>query len=223
MASVAVFWFALQADAPQRRAWLGWLAPHERARVERYLRPEHGERYLAAHAHLRWLLARELGCAPAEVRFTRAPHGKPELEGGGLQFNLSHSARLGLAAIAPGGGAELGVDIEAERPRNFLALARRFFTPAEQAWLAAQPAAQLSHGFVRLWTCKEAWMKADGRGLAVLRQPEVSFHTGGTQLRALGRAWWLRELDLAPGYGAAVVLAQAPESLSVNWLPPPPP
>lgn len=218
MTELALYWFALAAVAAQRRAWEPWLSAEERARAARYLNPAHGERYLAAHAHLRWVLAQALGCGPAEVEFRRGAHGKPELAGAGPRFNLSHSGGMGLIGLHP--RLELGVDIEAERARNFTGLAGRFFTRGEQAWLADQ--ADTAHAFARLWTCKEAWMKADGRGLAVLRRPEVRRSGGVVRVAALGRDWWTLELDLEPGYAAAAVLAAAPDGISVKKLAPPP-
>lgn len=210
----------MTATAAQQRAWRAWLSPQECARADRYLSPVHGERYLAAHAQLRWILAREMGCPPGAVCFRRDAHGKPGIAGAGLQFNLSHSGALGLVGVHP--TMELGVDIEVERTRNFLGLAERYFTPAEQAWLREQPEAERAHAFARLWTCKEAWMKADGRGLAVLRQPEIALDGAAAALHAEGRAWWVHELALAPGCAAAVVMRAAPEAISVKRLPPPP-
>lgn len=220
MSGLTVYWFELKASATQRAAWRAWLSPEERARADRYLNPSHGERYLAAHAQLRWILGQRLGCLPGDLRFARESSGKPRLAGDGLHFNLSHSGILGLLGVHP--SLALGVDIEAERPRNFLGLAQRYFSASEQAWLAAQPEPARGHAFTRLWTCKEAWMKADGRGLAVLRQPEAQLEGGAAQLRALGRAWWVRELETAAGYAAAVVMPGAPQGITVTPLPPPP-
>lgn len=220
MAELTVYWFELKAPAAQRAAWRVWLSAEERARADRYLNPAHGERYLTAHAQLRWILAQRLGCLPGSLRFERESSGKPRLAGHNLHFNLSHSGTLGLLGVHS--SLALGVDIEAERPRNFLGLAQRYFSASEQAWLAAQPESAREHAFARLWTCKEAWMKADGRGLAVLRQPEAELEGTAAQLRALGRAWWVCELETAPGYAAAVVLAEAPGGITVTPLPPPP-
>lgn len=98
------------------------------------------------------------------------PHGKPRLAGNpqdcGLVFNLSHSAaRL---AIALAFDRRLGVDIEAWRPlRNSTALASRCLAASEfDAWSRLTEVDQPG-AFFELWTLKEAYCKAVGRGLAL--------------------------------------------------------
>jgi 4'-phosphopantetheinyl transferase len=220
-AELDLFWFDLDVDAARLQRWRAWLSPHERERAARYLRPEHGHRYLASHAQLRWLLAQRLGCAPAEIVFERGEHGKPRVAGTPLCFNLSHSGGFGLVGLHP--RQELGVDIENERTRrDWLPLARRFFAPEETVWLEAQPPAALPRAFCRLWTCKEAWMKADGRGLAAgPRTPRVTLAPGAAQLAVAGTPWFVRELETASGYAAAVVMAHPPAAVRLERLAPP--
>lgn len=226
MAALELYWFDLDAPGAAADACRAWLNAEERARAARLLVPLHGARFLSARAHLRCLLASRMGCAPAEVAFRYGMQGKPRLAGDPppLHFNLSHSGQFGLIGLHR--SRELGVDIEADRPRlDNLGLARRFFTPREAAWLAALPESERAAGFGRLWTCKEAWMKSDGRGLVLpLRMVEVTWGAAGAELCALApppRRWWVRELDLAPGYRAAAVMAEAPETVTLaRWTEP---
>lgn len=208
-------WFALDVAPEVLAAMRALLSDHERARADRYVRAEHGRRYTVAHAHLRAVLARRLGTAPHSVAYERGAHGKPALPGTPLHFNLSHSGGYGLIGIHE---RELGVDIERERPQlNVLGLAHRYFTAQETAWLQALPESGRARGFSRLWTCKEAWMKADGRGLALpLGRLEVQLAPspgeGSAALRETQppfRIWFARECELVEGYAAAVVGAQA--------------
>ena len=61
----------------------------------------------------------------------------------------------------------VGVDVEHEgRIVAALDLARRFFTPREAAELSSLPPEQQRTAFLRLWTLKEAFLKALGVGLA---------------------------------------------------------
>ncbi len=222
---VEVFGLRLDVEAARRARWLHWLSAHERARVERYVDPLHGARYLAAHAQLRWLLGERLGLAPETLAFERAAQGKPHLAGRPLRFNLTHCREFGMVALHP--TLEVGVDIEwIEAQRGWLALARRFFTGGESAWLAGLAPEAQARAFCRLWTCKEAWMKADGRGLgAGLRSVEVGLGEGHAPELRGAPGWRGRELAPPPGFAGAVVWASAggdePE-VRLTWLPPPP-
>lgn len=227
MAELELYWFELAAPPELADVWRGWLSQDEQVRAQRFSLPLHRQRFAAARAQLRWLLAQRLGCEPGEVKFGLGPHGKPNLSPRppAFHFNLSHSGDLALVGLHP--TAELGVDLERDRPQmDGMGLARRFFTQREAAWLAALPPEERAAGFGRLWTCKEAWMKSDGRGLALpLHQVEVSFSAKPTELRAVApprTAWWVEELEVAPGYRAAVVMAAAPESFRLQALTPAP-
>jgi 4'-phosphopantetheinyl transferase len=121
------------------------------------------------------LLAAYLGCAPDAVRVATGEHGKPFLDapfldgpvltgGRAFDFNVSHCRGALLVGIAR--GQELGVDIESpHRKRPVLDLARRFFAAEEASALAslAEPHRQMA--FLRLWSCKEAIVKALGIGI----------------------------------------------------------
>ncbi len=126
-------------------------------------------RRLARHLLLRLLLAAYLALPPRAIRLAHGRHGKPELaggQGGCLAFNLSHTGRWLLVAVAARG--PLGVDLEntARRIGRPLALARRYFAAAEYETLAALPPAERHAAVLRLWTAKEAVVKWHGGGLA---------------------------------------------------------
>lgn len=100
------------------------------------------------------LLMRMLGLSqPPEYSF--GEHGKPYIVGC-PHFSLSHSGKYVICAVAD---TPVGVDIEAPRPGS-AALARRFFTPREQALVKSD------EDFCRVWVQKESYVKALGTGLA---------------------------------------------------------
>lgn len=117
---------------------------------------------------VRGLLAAYLGCAQDAVNVGLGEHGKPYLDGLAgtrpFDFNVSHSGGALLVAIAR--GQELGVDIETQRrQRPVLELARRFFAADEASALARFDPMQRQMAFLRLWSCKEAVVKALGIGI----------------------------------------------------------
>lgn len=114
---------------------------------------------------LHWLLAPHAHCAPSELALQRGEHGKPHLQApAAIEFNLSHSH--GAALVGLSRSQALGVDIETRhRSRPVLELARRYFAAGEAEALAAIDPAHQQVAFLRLWSCKEAVVKALGRGI----------------------------------------------------------
>ncbi len=125
--------------------------------------------FLLSRGLMRSVLASYLGCQGHEVCFGSDAHGKPILRANThprpLHFNLTHSR--GAVALAVSGGREVGIDVE-ERGRSveYLALAERFFAPAEVRYLQSIAPAQVPQAFFALWTLKEAYVKGIGRGLS---------------------------------------------------------
>ncbi len=155
---------SLLATAEQVDHWRTFLTAAEQARADRYLFEKHRRRFIVGRAHLRHYLADYLAHPPAAITLHTHEHGKLFVDHPTLQFNLSHSHELAVFAFGHGGA--IGIDVEHVRPLHHLAgMAKRFFTTAEQAELFAQAEADQVAYFFRLWTCKEAYLKALGTGL----------------------------------------------------------
>ena len=118
-----------------------------------------------AHATLGRLLARYADL-PEPPTLVRDEHGKPHAPDlHGIDFNLSHSGKHALIAVAI--GQPLGVDIEMQgRARSIEEIAQRYFAPSEAMALQALPPDLRDAAFLRLWTGKEAVLKAIGQGLS---------------------------------------------------------
>lgn len=146
------------------------LPPEELARARRFRGDHLARRFRRAHAALRILLAREMGCAPAAVPILSAAGRKPRLPDSDVHFNLSHSQNL--AAIVIARGREVGIDVEVRGRAlgDVCALAERAFHPDEAAALEALPEQGREEAFLRLWTVREALLKAMGTGLAAPRE-----------------------------------------------------
>ena len=129
---ITVWRIALDAGALPDAGAIGELSAEERERAARFATDALRDRWLRAHVAMRRILARELGTAPATIRYGRGDHGKPFIEspnGSGLEFSLSDSE--GIALLAVGREGAVGVDIERIRPLPELrALATRYFTSA---------------------------------------------------------------------------------------------
>lgn len=201
----------LESVGAADRGLPGLLSEDERARAGRFAFEVHRQRFAAARGSLRRVLSRYLGMAPQDIAFGYGPRGKPYLAHDRatppLRFNVSHSAERALFAVAL--GRELGVDLErVSETTSVLELAERFFAPQEWRFLRGLPPAARREAFFRLWTLKEAYLKASGVGLyepldsIVLRlaegaAPPLVLHAGR-------RDWSLKELRPAADFAAAV-------------------
>ncbi|MYB15274.1 MAG: 4'-phosphopantetheinyl transferase superfamily protein [Rhodospirillaceae bacterium] len=165
-----VFHVDLTPDAPRETEALGWLDAAERSRRDRFLYPRPRREFTLCRAALRSLLCRELGCCNAELSFETAKFGKPFALVGGVPvpaaFNVSHSGPHGLIALAPRG--RIGVDVEERSTKRSLDdYIRLLFAPEERAELEKSRGRGRVELFYRLWTLKEAAIKAVGAGLSI--------------------------------------------------------
>jgi 4'-phosphopantetheinyl transferase len=197
------------------------LAADELARAERFRFAQDRERFIAARGVLRAILGRYLEVEPGRVLFSYSAQGEPALDAEGgrsdgglpLEFNLSHAGGLALYAFAR--TRRVGVDLEHVRSDVACSqLAKRFFSPREQAQLSALPPHLQDQAFFTCWTRKEAYLKARGDGLTLpLDQFDVSLspgepamllHTAFDPFEAA--RWSLQDLQPAPGYVAALAV-----------------
>ena len=193
-----------------------WLSADERARATRFRSPHDRDRFIVSKAMLRSVLGRYLNIAPEQVSFRYGEHGKPDLAPGqtteDLTFNLTHAGGIALCVVAL--GRRVGIDLE--RKRGGLPLqqiAGQFFSPMELGQWETLPAAERDEAFFRLWTRKEAFIKALGSGLAA---PLHAIHVAlepGEPAAVLSvppgedaRRWLLTDLSVEPGYAAALCI-----------------
>jgi phosphopantetheine--protein transferase-like protein len=147
-------------------------------------------------------------------------------DGAGLDFNVSHSGDLALCAVTR--ARAVGVDVEAIRPGFATGeVARRFFAPAEVTAFEALPPGERVEAFFACWTCKEAYIKVRGAGIALgLDRFEVSLAPGrpaallATHDEPAAAARW-RLVALAPGEGYAGALATDGPARLACWQWPP--
>ncbi|GHA23631.1 4'-phosphopantetheinyl transferase family protein [Oceanisphaera arctica] len=151
------------------------LSQAELARLDSISHPRQARLFLLGRYLLRQLLADRLMLAPSRIPFHIDAKGKPLLEQAGWHFNISHSGDT--LALAIGNQGSLGIDIEGRQlsAAQITRLARRYFNEQEQQWLSRSQTS--SADFIRLWTVKEAVLKAHGGGIAnnlqrVLWQPD---------------------------------------------------
>lgn len=147
---------------------------HDRAARFRVAPARH--RYVLARSVLRQCLGSFLGIQPKNLRFSTGDRGKPYLASPEIEnpphFNLSHSGNVVALIVGP---VDVGVDVESLREVSSAGrLAHRFFSPSEQSIVNALGGPVRDHAFLRIWTQKEAYLKATGLGVGMpLREVET--------------------------------------------------
>lgn len=197
-----------------------WLSSDERSRADRFKFDHLRQRFIAGRGFLRSLLARYLHTNPEMIEFQYASQGKPFLKNSAIQFNLAHSEHLALYAVTL--DRAVGIDIERRRTVDQLEkLVQRFFRPSEARTIEAEPEL-----FFQYWTCKEAFLKATGTGLAKLQELEIE----GTRLKTipkeartrsaakLPQQWQLEKIPINDQFAGAIVVEKNCSNLELSYF-----
>lgn len=163
--------YLLELDIPpplaQLPQYLSYLAPAEGARW-RGIRPaERQWQYLQSRVLRRVLLAAYTGREAARLHFARDEWGRTLVaDHRALYFSLTQCASH--VAIALGSQAALGLDAETVFPvrPSFLQIARSQFSQADLLQILTCPEPRRYGRFLELWTLRQAYLKALGRGRA---------------------------------------------------------
>ena len=204
----------LRPDESREARALSLLDDEERRRRERFVVEGAARRFSLCRAALRINLAERLGCTNDELSFGYLEHGKPFAKVNGtpspVSFNVSHSGLNGLIGFAEHDG--LGVDLEERAPdRNFDGIGNSVYGPAEQRALTAARGHRKRDLFYRLWSLKEALIKALGTGFSLnpsrFEIPPAMLGGARSALfrfpHAPSERWWLMDLG-EPRFAAAM-------------------
>ncbi len=149
-----------------RETALACLSDEEKSRADRFRFREDAIHWIACRANLRQILGQAIRTPPHQVPLVYSEHGKPVLAPpyDSLHFNLSHCADRAIVALCTDG--PLGVDLESlDRARELLECETSFCHPGEISALPVERTARASQ-LLRIWTAKEAVLKALGTGLS---------------------------------------------------------
>lgn len=185
------------------------LDPSEKARAERFINHGHRDLYILAHGALRATLAEHFGCHPRALRFDVERHGKPKIAFEGecaIAFNLSHSGPYAL--VAYGNCASVGADVEIVRAISHTEEFSKTILSADEFERAKD---QDGKWLIRVWTLKEAVLKATGEGLSRSMADVRLLHIFPSHPRLLSlgadtdcRDWHLHYAEPLPGVAVAL-------------------
>lgn len=139
------------------------LSKEEKDKCDRIIKTSDKEHYIIQRGLLKLLIGFYSKVEPMSIVIKKAPNGKPFCEGSEvLSFNISNSDDRIVYALS--NQYEVGIDLEhTYKLRSFHEIMALFFSEEEQKGVIHYGC--ISKAFYKLWTGKEAALKADGLGL----------------------------------------------------------
>jgi 4'-phosphopantetheinyl transferase len=220
---VRVWLIRTDRPAPAMSAFDAVLDDPERRRAAALRDPADRRRFVVAHGALRIAAARLLDVPAPALRWHRGVHCKPVLAAppAPLHVSLAHCGDLAMLALC--GRRAVGVDVQrVVRGSAAVGLADRYFTAAEARFVAAAAAERgRATRFTRLWTRKEACVKAaggrltQGLTLSVLGEGSVVVDRAGA---ALAGPYLVSDVPVPRGFLASVAGAgRSPYRVLPRW------
>ncbi len=200
-----VIWVRVAEPGRVWDACFAVLAEGERARALRMRAGVARNEFVTGRATLRAVLGEMLAIKAREVEIRTGLRGKPLVNG--VQFSVTHARGLvGLAVCAEG---QVGLDVEwVDRTCEAEEIAEMHFAAGERKVMAA--AEDRVGEFFRIWTRKEAVVKALGEGLGLSLD---GFDVAGSDaVEVGGRRVSLEAVEMekvAPGWVGHVGLVKA--------------
>ncbi len=169
------------------------------------------QRAIISRGFLRYILGHSLHMHPTAIPLELTAHGKPVLAYDlkhRLNFNVAHSKEMLIVAVSE--TSQIGVDVEWIDPsKNLNQVANICLMPEETRFFAFhgnQPSV-----FFKIWTIKEAILKATGLGLAypMNKFSVISSKSDGISHRVSGEVTGgkpcvLHEFDLPGNFAGAL-------------------
>jgi len=167
--------------------------------------------FIGSHVILRQILSKYIDIPTKKIIFDNNKYGKPFVKNSiheNFQFNLSHSENYALIGVTS--YDEIGVDIEHIKDDFIIKdIANNYFSKGEIEELFSLPNDKQRTGFFNCWTRKEAYIKAEGKGLSIpLNSFDVTLDYE-TKIKRIGidnnpKKWELYNLSIDENYCAAI-------------------
>lgn len=218
---------ASQGAGDLERSCESRLTDQERVRARRFRKDTSRNQHIVGRGMTRLLLSRtiEPPLRPDEIELGFSPHGKPFViapAAAARPFNVAHTDGMVLFAARADHAAatqrsSIGVDVERLSRKTDTAIAERYFSAPEIEYVFdhADGDSRL-HAFLKVWTLKEAFIKAVGTGLTMplgdfafsqLDDPRPSVQFLNPALDT-GECWQFASFFPEPGFVAAVAVCE---------------
>jgi 4'-phosphopantetheinyl transferase len=211
-------WYAYYSVLDQNYLLMSPLiSPEEKQKAAGFKKPDDTRRYILRHGMVRVILGEYIHEDPEKIQFIKTKSGKPDLDPEGkfpdVRFSLSHTDEMVCLGITR--NYEIGMDIVKTNPRTpFSEIEQYLFTTGERRWIERTILEQRSLQFFRIWSLKEALLKATGSDVTMMKEADVSgiitdtfldgfytIHLGNTDIR-----FFIHECGCNHGHHCAIAV-----------------
>ncbi len=181
------------------------LSKQEKNKAKKFKNAEDLNLYVSGKYLTRKIISEIFKVGANDIVFKPDNFNRPKLiypKGKKFDFNLSHSGNVVALAVSDN---KVGIDIE--KIENIdLKISKDYFHNKEIEFVYSQKGKELEN-FYKIWTLKEAFVKAIGKGLSF---PLKSFHfeIKGDNVKihpkSKWKGWNLKSYGIFPGYKMAI-------------------
>ena len=153
------------------------VSPEEEHKAAGFKKSDDTRRYTLRQGILRVILGQYIQEDPEKIQIVRKKSGKPDLRLDGrysdVRFSLSHTDEMVCLGITL--SCEIGLDIvKTNSCIPFPEIEHYLFTVGERRWIEQTLPEQRSLQFFRIWSLKEALLKATGSDATMMKEADVS-------------------------------------------------
>jgi 4'-phosphopantetheinyl transferase len=154
-----------------------FLCAEEVIRAAEFKKQKDAQNYILRHGLVRAVLGQYIQEEPGKVLFVHGMCGKPDLDPESndqdIRFSLSSTGEMVCLGVTRRSG--IGLDIVKTTTHCRISeIGQYLFTPGEREWIARTNPDRRSNRFFRIWSLKEALLKATGNGVKMMQEVDVS-------------------------------------------------
>jgi len=184
--------------------FLSYVSNEKKERIKKFPKYEDAQRSLIGDILSRRIICDSLCIKNNDIVFEQNEYGKPFLKHiKDFHFNTSHAGEWIICATH---NLPLGVDVEHIQPIEF-DIAKRFFSKEEYIDLMNMDSLHRLSYFYELWTLKECYIKAEGKGLSILLN-SFSFKINCSEIifksKNGSKNYYFKQYDIDSNYKMAV-------------------
>lgn len=198
---------------------LVYISSEKRIRIKKYRRVKDKYKALLSELLIRYIIIKKLNICNDNIKFNKGEFGKPFLEDiPNFYFNISHSGEWIICAVDM---ENMGIDIERMRSIEYKDLAENFFSESEYKFIFSNGEKEEQDNFFRVWTLKESYIKACGKGFAIpLKDFSIDINSKYISLEkaADNIDYYFKEIPIDASYKSSICTVKPKRNLNTIFV-----